>query len=170
MNRTFNAPWGRPLKTISVLVTLFCLGAFVMAMIFHPASRPGSTFSPEWVGYFPVILLMACLPFVVRSYTITADAILIRRLFWDTRIDREGLVSAEFIEGAMSGSLRTFGNGGAFSFTGWYWNRKLGFYRAYVTDTRATVVLRFVKRSIVISPGHPEEFVAALGLERALNS
>jgi hypothetical protein len=99
---------------------------------------------------------------MIRSYAITEDAILIRRLFWTTRLDRAGLKSAEVIPKAMSKSLRTCGNGGGFSFTGWYWSKPLGFYRAFVTDLNRTVVLRFEKRTVVVSPGESEDFVAEL--------
>jgi hypothetical protein len=62
----------------------------------------------------------------------------------------------------MTKSLRTCGNGGAFSFTGWYWSKSLGFYRAFVTDLNRTVVLRFEKKTVVVSPGEPEDFAEAL--------
>lgn len=73
-----------------------------------------------------------------------------------------GLISAEAMPEAMSGSLRTCGNGGAFSFTGWYWSRRLGAFRAYVTDLNRTVVLRFGKRTVIVSPGAPEDFAKEL--------
>lgn len=62
----------------------------------------------------------------------------------------------------MRGSLRLCGNGGMFSFTGWYRNRALGVYRAFVTDLKSTVVLKFAKRTIVVSPERPEEFAAEI--------
>ena len=122
--------------------------------------------APAWsvwlaAGSMPLVLL-CCLPFVVRSYTITRDALLIRRLLWTTCLPLARLKSAEAVPRAMRGSLRTCGNGGGFSFTGWYWNKSLGHYRAFVTDINRTVVLRFEKRTIVISPAEPEEFVRQL--------
>jgi hypothetical protein len=36
----------------------------------------------------------------------------------------------------MNKSLRACGNGGGFSFTGWYWSKSLGSYRAFVTLKR----------------------------------
>jgi hypothetical protein len=62
----------------------------------------------------------------------------------------------------MRGSFRLFGNGGMFSFTGWYRNRALGTYRAFVTDLKQTVVLRFEKKTIVLSPENPERFVSEI--------
>jgi hypothetical protein len=66
----------------------------------------------------------------------------------------------------MRGSLRTFGNGGAFSFTGFYYNKRLRSYRAYVTDPRRAVILRYANRRVVLSPASPADFVDDLALAR----
>jgi hypothetical protein len=58
----------------------------------------------------------------------------------------------------MRWSIRTFGNGGFFSFSGFYRNKLLGAYRAFVTDRHQTVVLRYGGRTVVVSPSSPEEF------------
>ena len=62
----------------------------------------------------------------------------------------------------MTGSIRTMGNGGLFSFSGRYRSRKLGSFRAYVTDLRNCVVLKLAEQVIVISPENPEMFVEIL--------
>jgi hypothetical protein len=64
----------------------------------------------------------------------------------------------------MRGSIRTFGNGGAFSFSGVYYNKRLGSYRAFVTDPRRAVVLRYATRKVVLSPAVPEDFVNDLAV------
>lgn len=173
--KTYQAPWGKTLIWSSGLLVAFVMtvavgipymlrpvlsltssGPHMGILTAHRMDCVAATLYLGWVG--PLVVL-ACLPFMVRGYGITDDAILIRRLFWTTRLRRADLRSAEIIPRAMKGSLRTFGNGGAFSFTGWYWNRSLGGYRAYVTDLNRTVVLRFWHRTVVISPGDPENFV-----------
>ena len=76
---------------------------------------------------------------------------------------RAGLESARFLPNAMRWSVRTFGNGGFFSFSGFYWNKLLGGYRAFVTDP--TVVLRYSSsRKGLLSPAEPDDFVHELGL------
>jgi len=159
---TYKAPWGNMLIGTSILVTILCVTAGVLTLDFFRDLKSQALIA---AGCLPVVILIGCLPFVVRSYVITDDAILIRRLFWTTRLVRAGLQSAEFVPNAMRGSIRTCGNGGAFSITGWYWNKRLGFYRAYVTDLKRTVVLRFPLRRVVLSPDEPEEFVRELGNE-----
>lgn len=156
--KTYRAPWGKLLKWSStvlvVLAIVMCVG---MSFLF--TGIPGRGFLACWG--LPLVVL-GCLPFMIRGYAITEDEILIRRLFWTTRLERAGLKSAEVVPKAMCRSLRTCGNGGAFSFTGWYWNKSLGNYRAFVTDLNRTVVLRFGKRTVVVSPDEPEDFVNEL--------
>jgi hypothetical protein len=159
MMKIYQAPWGNALIVVSSLLVVLCV-ANVVAFHFLLREEPKEmVLLAQWT--LPAIVL-ACLPFMIRSYAITEDAILIRRLFWTTRLDRAGLKSAEVIPKAMSKSLRTCGNGGGFSFTGWYWSKPLGFYRAFVTDLNRRVVLRFEKRTVVVSPGESEDFVAEL--------
>jgi hypothetical protein len=91
-----------------------------------------------------------CCLFVIRSYTIEPGALVIRRWLWDTRLPLAGLQSAVVQPNAMRWSIRLCGNGGMFSITGWYRNRALGNYRAFVTDLNRTVVLRFARRTVVV--------------------
>ena len=53
----------------------------------------------------------------------------------------------------------TLSNGGFFSFTGYFRNKELGSYRAFMTDRRRALVIRFPASVIVISPERPENFV-----------
>ena len=106
--------------------------------------------------------------FTIRGYRLEGDVLLVRRLGWNSRIDLAGLQSAEADPAAMNGSIRTFGNGGFFCFAGAYWNRRLRSYRAFVTYPRRAVVLRFPRRTVVVTPEHPEEFVAKLKAARGL--
>jgi hypothetical protein len=159
--KTYQAPWGRSLIVVSSLLVALCVANVVLFQVHFQDGHREMVALGQWA--LPVIVL-CCLPFMIRGYAITDDAILIRRLFWTTRLDRAGLRSAEVIPKAMHKSLRTCGNGGGFSFAGWYWNKSLGFYRAFVTDLNRTVVLRFGKRTVVVSPDEPEDFVEHLNL------
>jgi hypothetical protein len=118
------------------------------------------------VVLLPLVILFGAALFTIRGYSLSSDSILVQRLLWSTVLPRTGLESAEVDQEAMRGSLRTFGNGGAFSFTGFYYNKRLGSYRAYVTDPHRTVVLRYANRRVVLSPATPEDFVQDLALAK----
>jgi hypothetical protein len=66
----------------------------------------------------------------------------------------------------MRGGFRLWGNGGLFSFTGWFRNSALGVYRSFVTDPHRTVVLRYSARRVVLSPSSPDEFVHEVVISR----
>ena len=157
--KNYRAPWG-----VTLRITSFVLVGLAITIPAGLKLLPVTL--PVWSAKLAIwglpLALLAALPFMIRGYTITPDAILIRRLFWTTRLSRDGFRSAEVIPRVMATSLRTCGNGGGFSFTGWYWNKSFGTFRAFVTDLNRTVVLRFEKRTVVISPGDPEGFVAEL--------
>ena len=100
--------------------------------------------------------VILCVP---RGYSVENGAIAIHRLFWITRVSFSGLQAVYFDPDATRRSIRTFGNDGFFSFTGYFRNKELGSYRAFMTDRRRAVVIRFPASVIVISPERPENFV-----------
>jgi hypothetical protein len=151
--KSYNAHWGKSLVIISAIVTIICVG--VTADLLHKGYR-------GWKLTIPVAAIGFAALFTIRGYTITPDAILVRRLFWNTRLPLAGLQSVESRPNVMRGSIRTFGIGGAFSISGFYWSKALGTYRAFVTDPKQTVILTFPNRKVVVSPARPEDFVREL--------
>ena len=153
----YDAPWSKSLIVASTFATLVCLGvAFALWTISADAAFEQFRFL---LGLLPIAIILICALFMVRGYSITHDALLIQRLFWMTRIPFKGLQAVQFDPTATHRSIRTFGNGGFFSFTGYFRNKQLGTYRAFMTDRRQTVVLRFASAVIVVSPDRPEDFV-----------
>jgi len=158
--KQYKAPFSKLLIVVSAAATLVCLGiAFGTPFLPSPKNWGWIQSNLHWL---PLLLMACCIPFMVLGYIVTPDAILVRRPFWVTRLPRAGLQSATADPAATQGSIRTCGNGGLFSFTGLYWSKKLGPYRAYVTDRQRTVVLRYSGRTVVVSPDEPEDFVRAL--------
>jgi hypothetical protein len=158
----YEAPWSTSLIVISVFTSMICLG--VSAGAWWAAVAKHQAAPVRWVALLPLIILFGTALFTIRGYAITSDAILVHRLLWSTALPRFGLKSAQFEPDAMRGSIRTFGNGGAFSFSGFYYNKRLGSYRAFVTDPRRAVVLRYATRRVVLSPAAPEDFVIDLAV------
>ncbi|MCK5115789.1 MAG: hypothetical protein KAR44_04265 [Candidatus Aegiribacteria sp.] len=148
--RYFNAPWGTLLKVISILGSLILIGVFGSMILSGRAST------------LTAVILFISLLFTVRGYSISENIFRVRRLLWYTDIDISMLQSVEYDPKAMTGSLRTFGNGGLFSFSGSYKSGKLGSFRAYVTDFRKCVVITAARQTVVVSPGNPELFVEVL--------
>mgnify|MGYP006280510117 FL=1 len=155
----FEAPWGTLLKVISILVTVLLLG------IFGGTALLGGLTSPVQILLYvlvPMAIVFSCLLFVVRGYTVTEDGLSVRRLLWETSVPLGVIRSVEHDPKAMTGAIRTWGNGGLYSFSGRYRSGRLGSFRAFVNDYHNCVVIKTVSGTVVVSPGNPELFVEVL--------
>jgi Bacterial PH domain len=157
----FRAPWSKSLIVASIFATLVCLG--VSYALWTLPLRGGSAESLRfWLVLLPLLVILICALFTVRGYSISNRELEIRRLLWTTRLSLHGLQGVYFDPNATHRSIRTFGNGGFFSFSGHFRNKELGSYRAFMTDRRRAVVLRFPSSVMVISPDRPEDFVSTI--------
>jgi hypothetical protein len=168
-NVRFHAPWGRALRVMSLIGSAICLGASGLSF-FSMNRAPVSGFMPAAVACIPLSILAIAAFFTVRGFEISAHTLWIHRLGWATRVSLERLVSVERDPTAMNGSIRTWGNGGFFSFSGRFRNHKLGAYRAYVTDANNSVVIRSADGVTVVSPESPDAFVNAVKALEAVRS
>ncbi len=160
----FRAPWCWSLRIISALATAVVVGVEVLAWTrseLPPLARLAMVFVPA------VMLVLTAL-WTIRGYQLSAGVLSIRRLLWATRLPLAGLVSAQADATATRRSLRLFGNGGLFSFSGLFWNRRFGRYRMFATDPRLAVVLTFARGIVIVTPEAPDVFVASVRQAAAL--
>ena len=150
--KRFQAPWSTPLKVITLSFSALCLTVAGVLLFSGEPVLP-------WIAIFPIGLLFGTALFAVRDYTVTSGAIIVRRLLWETELATADLIGLEFDPDAMKASLRVGGNGGLFSFSGFFTNQKLGSYRAWLTDPKLSVILTFEDRKVVVSPRDPTGFV-----------
>jgi len=162
--KRYAAPWGKLLIGTSLFATLICVG--VAILMWSQVNRAEAGRYAPWVAALPLVIVAVSALFVIRGYVVTADEILIQRSFWSTRLARNRLQSAVVDPAALRGSIRLFGNGGLFSFTGLFRSRALGRYRAFVTDPARSVVLRFADRVVVVSPADPDAFIRDVSARR----
>jgi len=159
MERCFNAPWGTLLKVISTLATVLLLGVFGGMIL---TGRASTVITMVLYIAIPLLILFVSLLFTVRSYIVSGNSLLVRRLLWNTNVDISMLSSAEYDPKAMTGSIRTLGNGGLYSFSGRYKSGKIGSFKAYVTDFKNCVIIKTAGQTVVVSPENPELFVEML--------
>ncbi len=166
MQRFDAAAWPASLKVVSTGATVILLGAtYALSRAVPRGTRVpfAETFGTLFVAVPAVILLVALL-FVVRGYQLDRSGLYVERLLWRTRVGLDGLTRAWHDPSAMRRSLRLFGNGGLFAVTGVFQNKSLGRYRAFVTNPKLAVVLRFGKRTVVVSPAYPHALLGQLQL------
>lgn len=159
MNRIlaeFRAPWSRTLRVTSAL----SVGVLLMIVLIGLLAGPRQFLL--WrvaMIVLPLLTLAAALAFVVRGYVLTDISIEVRRLGWSTSLPLAGLVSVTGEVDAWRGAVRLFGNGGLFAFTGWFWSRRLGRFRAFATDPGRAVMLGYADRKVMVTPHDPQHFI-----------
>lgn len=108
--------------------------------------------------------------FSVRGYALRQGELWIRRSFWWTRVSLAGLRAARPDPLAFRGAIRLWGAAGFMAYLGWYYSKRLGRFRAWVTDPARSVVMEFAGRTLVVSPDEPVRFVEALGFKGELTA
>lgn len=154
----FHARLGRSTLAITIIVCAI-LGAVTISGLALTANPPAA----RWLMILaPVSILGGSALFMVRGYAIEGDALIVKRLGWETAVSLKGLRTADLDPHAMRGAVRYFGNGGLFCFCGRFWSRPLGRFRGYITDLRGGIVLGWPDKTIVISPARSDAFLNEL--------
>jgi hypothetical protein len=110
------------------------------------------------------LLLIYFIAFAFRPihYVVTADKLIIHRLFADVKIDRSQIKSVELLDKEKIGwAIRIFGVGGLFGYYGKFTNTKIGSMTWYATRRNKTVLVKTLdNKKIILTPDEPEKFVA----------
>jgi|SRR5215472_12789545 len=153
----FSAPWSRSLRLLSTVAVIILLSVTLANLLI--TSRLSWPARSALVSA-PLLVLALALLFMVRGYVVTESQIEVQRLGWTTTLPLAGLAAVTGEPNGMRGSLRLFGNGGLFAISGWFWNRRLGRYRAYATDPERAVLLRYRDGTkVVLTPHDVQHFI-----------
>jgi hypothetical protein len=153
----FSAPWSRSLRLATVGSVAVLLVVMLAGLSMGPRQLP--LWRAAMVGV-PALVLLGALPFMVRGYVLTEEQIEVRRLGWSTVLPLAGLVAVTGEPEGLRGSMRLFGNGGLFGISGWFWNRRIGRFRAYATDPGRVVLLRYRDgKKVVVTPHDVQHFI-----------
>jgi hypothetical protein len=154
------------LKVLSASSVLMLLGLSFGAARVIPANSSAhvALMVGTMVSVLPLAIAIGSLLFVVTDYEVDARELRVQRLLWQTRISLTDLQRVSPEPDLLKGSIRVVGNGGMFSFSGLFYRRGLGRYRAFITDWKKSVVLSTGTRIIVISPADPAAFIHTIRL------
>jgi hypothetical protein len=169
----FRSPWGAPLVTVTGLVVLLLLS--VPGRILLTPEGRGAVL--DSIPLFLIVLIMplgiliyAAVFFFIRGYTITPRSLIVHRFAKAITYPLNKMQSVEINPTAMRWTC-PMTNGGLFSFGGHQCrNKTLGWFRAYVTDFKRCVVLRFSNGTVVVTPENPETFVETIRDAQQLNA
>jgi len=155
MAEEFDAPWTKLLWGVTGLSTVVLWGVSLGWL--------GVEDLPTWargIGGICVLIWAVCALFMVRGYRLEGSTLFIKRLYWETEVSLEGLVSVRHDNKLMKGALRV-GNGGLFVFAGWYWSKQHGWFHLAGNDILGRAVLLETPRAKwMITPGDPQRFLA----------
>lgn len=161
MNKRFGVRWGRPLKMMTIFSLAICIGIPVTSI--NRLTYVGGNNWAIYLLFLPILIVIAAAFFMILGYGISDTQIIIYHLGWKRTFEIADLTKAVHEPYTTAGSIRTWGNGGMFSFSGYFRSNHLGAYRAYMTHAEDAVILYFGNdNKVVISPDDPEKFVEAL--------
>jgi hypothetical protein len=150
-----------PMDGITLGVTISALALFLIITIsmlipFHHA-WPTLVISGSLI-----LLVVLCWQVKAERYEIRDDTIVIVRgwPFSDIVIPLSEVREVRPFKFTLR-TIRTFGVGGLFSSTGFFWNKEAGKFFASVTNLKCAVLIDG-KDKIVISPENPDEFAECL--------
>jgi hypothetical protein len=153
----FSAPWSRSLRVVTIAAVALLLTLVLIGSLVGP--RQSWLWRVAMLGV-PLVVLVGSLLFMVRGYVLTESQIEVRRFGWSTVLPLAGLAAVSGEPQGLQGSLRLFGNGGLFGISGWFWNRRIGRFRAYATDPERAVLLRYRDgRKVLVTPHDVQHFI-----------
>jgi hypothetical protein len=142
----------------------------VLVVVIHAAIVSGlllERHQPPW-PVWPILLVAPALVgaiwygALVHRYRLLGDELLVERAWQTKRFPLAGLIAAESDCEALRGAWKLWGNDGLGAYAGRFRSKKLGNFRAYVSDPNCAVLLRWPDRCLVVSPAQPGEFTDAV--------
>ncbi|MBV8308693.1 MAG: hypothetical protein JO274_14540 [Gammaproteobacteria bacterium] len=153
----FSAPWSPSLRLVTPAAVLLLLAVAVLGALV--GSRLSCLLGMA-ISLTALAVLCGAIACMVRGYVLTSSELEVRRLGWRTHLPLAGLAAVTGEPRALLGAMRLFGNGGLFAITGWFWNRRLGRFRAYATDPQRAVLLRYRDgKCVLVTPHDVQHFI-----------
>lgn len=146
-----------PLDRAARLVTLLFMGIVTGVSVLIVVSGEPKPLALRLViaGVIPAVVL-GMGAFAPKGYATAPGRLIIRRRVVPPRI--YATRPEPPVRWPMRG-IRLWASGGVFGYFGMFWTRRLGRYRAHVTDRARTVLVATAKGPVVISPADPDWFL-----------
>jgi hypothetical protein len=153
-----------PIGTRVRFTTLLSIVAVVAVTVAAPVLMLQERRPPPW----PVFLMTGIAPAVVAAiwftariqrYRVVEAELQVELPFRTVRFPLEGLKDVTPDHEALRGARKLVGNDGLGALSGRFRSKRLGWFRAYVTDGERAVVLRWPDRCVVISPDQHAWFI-----------
>ena len=142
-------------RSISILL-ITSLVVSICAVLFLYSNQNSILFITAFVL---AVLLIICYLTAPASYQIQNGNLIIWKNFGKKEFPN--VINCYLMHEKPSFTVRVFGNGGVFAGTGIFWNKKFGFFKAYVTTGKTSnmVIVDTEKETVIISPINPNSFI-----------
>lgn len=153
-----------PIGTRVRFTTLLSVAVVVAVTVAAPVLMQQERHPPPWpvyvaVGLAPAVLAVIWFAGRVRRYRMVGTELRVELSWRTVRFSLEGLQSATPDREALRWALKIHGNSGLGVIAGRFRSKRLGAFRAYLTDPEHAVVLRWPGRCVVISPDQHSWFI-----------
>jgi len=140
--------------TMGMIVLLAVIGQRSVKAILVAQGDITTILIHSGVLLFFVAIIIGGYLFSTQKYLVDNNDLIIKRPIGDRKISIADIEEIRLIgEGNMTGTIRTFGNGGLFGYYGKFYNRTFGSMTLYTTQRANRVFIRTKGGSkIVISP------------------
>lgn len=160
----FAARWSPSVWTITVLVivVVICVTAGLLWAAAHAADAGAATrMLLTAAALVPPVILCVTIFFAPLGYTVHAGLILVNRMGRPVVIAcRESAEIRRMNAAEIGFAVRIVGSGGFFGWFGRFYSRRLGRFRAYITNRNAFVLVTQTDGTkIVLSPSPADVFV-----------
>ncbi len=92
--------------------------------------------------------------------SVNPEQVTIKKPFNTLDIPMKDIVEIKSIQKqSLKNSIRTFGSGGLFGYLGYFYNKELGNYTMYTTETENLILIRTNIKKYVLSCTKSEEFI-----------
>lgn len=154
----FAASTGTTVKVITISIFILTIGLAVAATgdeVGLASLIPASILA---------IVMAVSYYFSIRHYEISDGKLMVRRPFDAIQIPLGNISDVHTVDRkSLRRTVRTFGIGGLFSYTGTFWNKEFGSMTWYVTRMDKAVLMVDAKGTkVVVSPDEAERFVKFL--------
>lgn len=156
----YNISWDTTNKIILLFVIFFIL--FGIGFLLYSRFKTGAIVS--LIGTITITII--CYLYSINCYQLNSMVLVIKRpiSIFNKEIYLDSIKTVESIsKNDMDNTIRTFGIGGLFSYTGRYHNERLGDFTMYATN-KNNLLLIILKDSskLVISPDDTAAMIAAI--------
>jgi hypothetical protein len=144
---------------LSAVISVLAGGVLVVLVLRDPHA-PRAVLA--LAGAAPAMLAAVLWASRIQRYRLSGEELLVELRFRTVRFPLAGLISASIDPEAMRHAWKLYGNDGLGAYSGRFRSRRLGAFRAYLSDAERAVVLRWPDRCVVISPEQPSYFLEAV--------